>query len=109
MEEAVKNIFFQAGFAGLLLLGCYVLFSRLMRYIEGKDDAHERDRKARDERFLTEFARWREDIGKALANNTKAMVDLTGMIEHNDSRDNERFHATDKRLDAILENMRHRA
>jgi hypothetical protein len=103
MEEVAKNLLFQAGFAGLLLLAAMALFSRMMKHIEGKDVAHERDRAERDERYIGECKRWREDVGLALRNNTTAMQDLCNMIESTDKQGNERFHASDKKLDLILQ------
>lgn len=103
MEEVAQNLLFQAGFAGLILMAAGILFHRLMKYIEGKDRAHERDRNERDERYISECKRWREDVGIALRNNTSAMNELCKMIESRDDKENERFHATDKKLDAIMQ------
>jgi crotonobetainyl-CoA:carnitine CoA-transferase CaiB-like acyl-CoA transferase len=103
MDELAQNIAYQAGFAGMILATCFYMFTRMMKYIEGKDEAHERDRNERDERYIFECKRWREDVGSALRNNTVAMQELCKMIDTTEDKNNERFHATDKKMDKLIE------
>lgn len=102
MDEIAKNLLFQAGFAGAMLIALAGMFYIMMQYIQSKDKLHATQWEGRENRFIGEQIAWRETVATALRNNTTAMEKLVDVIHDAELGAVERHNTQNEKLGTVI-------